>query len=172
MQQLVTRLCLARCHSRAVLAKKVNHQMQRTCCTCALRSYAVVMTCTQLNRANIKCSISVFSTAMTPVKVTPPAKRCSYQPPALHTLLSILPGCLRCSHTIMLPAGELLGQGGFADVHAAELSDPLLPSFTESVAVKRLRPDVLKSPDDLREFLTEANLLRKLQHRWGHSCVA
>lgn len=65
------------------------------------------------------------------------------------------------------PAGELLGQGGFADVHAAELSDPLLPSFSESVAVKRLRPDVLKSPDDLREFLTEANLLRKLQHRCG-----
>ena len=63
--------------------------------------------------------------------------------------------------------GELLGQGGFADVHAAELADPLLPSFSESVAVKRLRPDVLKSPDDLREFLTEANLLRKLQHRWG-----
>jgi serine/threonine protein kinase len=63
-------------------------------------------------------------------------------------------------------AGEQLGQGGFADVHAAELVDPLLPSFSESVAVKRLRPDVLKSPDDLREFLTEANLLRKLQHRW------
>jgi serine/threonine protein kinase len=59
----------------------------------------------------------------------------------------------------------LLGQGGFADVHAAELLDPLLPSFSETVAVKRLRPDVLKSPDDLREFLTEANLLRKLQHR-------
>lgn len=69
---------------------------------------------------------------------------------------------------LLLP-GELLGQGGFADVHAAELADPLLPSFSESVAVKRLRPDVLKSPDDLREFLTEANLLRKLQHRWGGS---
>lgn len=52
-------------------------------------------------------------------------------------------------------------------MHAAELSDPLMPAFTEAVAVKRLRPDVLKSPDDLREFLTEANLLRKLQHRWG-----
>lgn len=74
-----------------------------------------------------------------------------------------------CPHTTLhiTPAGELLGQGGFADVHAAELIDPLLPSFSESVAVKRLRPDVLKSPDDLREFLTEANLLRKLQHRCG-----
>jgi hypothetical protein len=51
-------------------------------------------------------------------------------------------------------------------VHAAELADALLPSFSEAVAVKRLRPDVLQGPDDLREFLTEANLLRKLQHRW------
>eukprot|EP00775_Hariotina_reticulata_P010407 gene10407-10565_t len=60
--------------------------------------------------------------------------------------------------------GNLLGQGGFADVHQAELVDPLL-GFTEPVAVKRLRPDVLKGPDDLKEFLTEANLLRKLKHR-------
>jgi hypothetical protein len=36
------------------------------------------------------------------------------------------------------------------------------------VAVKQLRPDVLKGPDELKEFLTEANLLRKLRHRWGH----
>lgn len=77
-------------------------------------------------------------------------------------LPAALPYCLACP---LLPPGELLGQGGFADVHAAELLDPLLPSFSETVAVKRLRPDVLKSPDDLREFLTEANLLRKLQHR-------
>jgi hypothetical protein len=68
--------------------------------------------------------------------------------------------------------GELLGQGGFADVHAAELADPHMPAFTEAVAVKRLRPDVLKSAADLREFLTEANLLRKLQHRCaGVACV-
>lgn len=58
-----------------------------------------------------------------------------------------------------------MGQGGFADVHAAQLLDPLLPDFSESVAVKRLRPDVLKGPADLKEFLTEANLLRKLAHR-------
>ena len=38
----------------------------------------------------------------------------------------------------------------------------------ELVAVKQLRPDVLKGPDELKEFLTEANLLRKLRHRWGH----
>jgi serine/threonine protein kinase len=65
----------------------------------------------------------------------------------------------------LLP-GDLLGQGGFADVHAAQLADPLL-GFKQPVAVKRLRPDVLKSPADLREFLTEANLLRKLAHRCG-----
>lgn len=70
-----------------------------------------------------------------------------------------------CVSQLCVYTGELLGQGGFADVHAAELSDPLLPTFSETVAVKRLRPDVLKGPDDLREFLTEANLLRKLQHR-------
>lgn len=61
--------------------------------------------------------------------------------------------------------GDLLGQGGFADVHAAQLLNPLLPDFSEPVAVKRLRPDVLKDPADLKEFLTEANLLRKLAHR-------
>jgi serine/threonine protein kinase len=65
---------------------------------------------------------------------------------------------------LLLLPGELLGQGGFADVHAAQLVDPLL-GFKQQVAVKRLRPDVLKSPADLREFLTEANLLRKLAHR-------
>ncbi|KAF6253037.1 kinase-like domain-containing protein [Scenedesmus sp. NREL 46B-D3] len=67
-------------------------------------------------------------------------------------------------HESRLDMGELLGQGGFADVHAAQLLDPLL-GFKQPVAVKRLRPDVLKSPADLREFLTEANLLRKLAHR-------
>ncbi|WIA29400.1 hypothetical protein OEZ86_011904 [Tetradesmus obliquus] len=67
-------------------------------------------------------------------------------------------------HENRLQMGELLGQGGFADVHAAELTDPLL-GFSQRVAVKRLRPDVLASPADLREFLTEANLLRKLAHR-------
>jgi hypothetical protein len=36
--------------------------------------------------------------------------------------------------------------------------------FSEPVAVKQLLPDVLASPDDLREFLMEANLLRKMKH--------
>jgi hypothetical protein len=87
---------------------------------------------------------------------------------------SLLPPCVAPSlpsPLVAAPQGDLLGQGGFADVHAAELSDALLPSFSEAVAVKRLRPDVLQGPDDLREFLTEANLLRKLQHRWGGGAV-
>lgn len=35
--------------------------------------------------------------------------------------------------------------------------------------MKRLRPDALTGPAELREFLTEANLLRKLAHR--HACA-
>jgi serine/threonine protein kinase len=34
----------------------------------------------------------------------------------------------------------------------------------EPVAVKALRPDALRSPAELREFLAEANLLRKMAH--------
>jgi hypothetical protein len=62
------------------------------------------------------------------------------------------------------PPGDLLGQGGFAEVHRATLVDPSLPGFEEPVAVKTLRPDVLRSPQELREFLAEANLLRKMAH--------
>ena len=57
-----------------------------------------------------------------------------------------------------------MGQGGFAEVHRAVLVDPALPGFEEPVAVKSLRPDVLRSPQELREFLAEANLLRKMAH--------
>jgi len=92
---------------------------------------------------------------------------------------------------------ELLGEGGFAAVHAATLappggggdaassafaaatppaaaaSGPAAPSgptaasslpFGEPVAVKRLRPDALPGPEELKEFLAEANLLRKMHH--------
>ena len=50
-------------------------------------------------------------------------------------------------------------------MRSATLTAPHLEGFAEPVAVKQLRPEVLSSPDDLREFLTEANLLRKLKHR-------
>jgi serine/threonine protein kinase len=92
---------------------------------------------------------------------------------------------------------ELLGEGGFAAVHAATLAppgsdggggaggngsadiNPLLAAFAgpedhdddglysalgEPVAVKRLLPDALAGPEDLKEFLAEANLLRKMRH--------
>lgn len=65
---------------------------------------------------------------------------------------------------VLLFAGDLLGQGGFAEVRRAMLRDPLVPDFQEQVAVKQLRPEVLSDPQDLREFLTEANLLRKMRH--------
>lgn len=60
--------------------------------------------------------------------------------------------------------GDQLGQGGFAEVRRATLRDPTLPGFEEAVAVKALRADVLRSPAELREFLAEANLLRKMAH--------
>jgi hypothetical protein len=71
----------------------------------------------------------------------------------------------RASHPLGPPLqGDLLGQGGFAEVHRATLRDASLPGFEEPVAVKTLRPDVLRSPQELREFLAEANLLRKMAH--------
>ncbi|CAD7695667.1 unnamed protein product [Ostreobium quekettii] len=60
---------------------------------------------------------------------------------------------------------ELLGEGGFATVHRSLLFDPRKNSH-KAVAVKVLKPDLLKSPDDLREFLMEANLQRKMKHRY------
>jgi len=35
------------------------------------------------------------------------------------------------------------------------------------VAVKKLKPHVLSNAVDLREFLSEANTLRRLKHRWA-----
>ena len=34
------------------------------------------------------------------------------------------------------------------------------------MAVKRLKPEVLKGSQDLKDFLMEGNLLRKLKHGW------
>ena len=53
-------------------------------------------------------------------------------------------------------------------MHAAELAGapPLLQlpgGFRQRVAVKHMRADVLADPQDLREFLAEANLLRKVR---------
>ena len=35
-----------------------------------------------------------------------------------------------------------------------------------TVAVKRLRPSILKNRNELAAFVEEAKLLRKLSHRW------
>jgi serine/threonine protein kinase len=34
------------------------------------------------------------------------------------------------------------------------------------VAVKQLKPTVLQEPNDLKDFLTEVNVMRKLKHTW------
>jgi len=38
------------------------------------------------------------------------------------------------------------------------------------VAVKKLKPHVLSNAVDLREFLSEANTLRRLKHRLANLC--
>ncbi len=58
---------------------------------------------------------------------------------------------------------RILRTGGFAVVQKCHLIHKAL-DFKEEVAVKRLKPEVLKGPNDLKEFLLEANLLRKLRH--------
>lgn len=64
----------------------------------------------------------------------------------------------------LLTQKELIGEGGFATVHKSLLFDPQTNTH-KPVAVKVLKPDLLKSPSDLQEFLMEADLQRKLRHR-------
>lgn len=59
---------------------------------------------------------------------------------------------------------ELLGEGGFAVVHRCLYVDPN-SNDTISVAKKELKPNLLESIEDLREFVMEASLQRKLNHR-------
>eukprot|EP00210_Caulerpa_lentillifera_P004195 g4001.t1 len=59
---------------------------------------------------------------------------------------------------------ELIGEGGFAVVHRCLYFDAN-QNRTISVAKKELKPDLLESIDDLREFVMEASLQRKLHHR-------
>eukprot|EP00195_Chlamydomonas_chlamydogama_P013792 CAMPEP_0202899216 /NCGR_PEP_ID=MMETSP1392-20130828/7510_1 /ASSEMBLY_ACC=CAM_ASM_000868 /TAXON_ID=225041 /ORGANISM="Chlamydomonas chlamydogama, Strain SAG 11-48b" /LENGTH=475 /DNA_ID=CAMNT_0049585339 /DNA_START=83 /DNA_END=1507 /DNA_ORIENTATION=+ len=74
-------------------------------------------------------------------------------------------------HPNQLEFESLLGEGAFATVHkcsftpAAHNASAGCPAGLRMlVAVKRLKPEVLQGSDDLKEFLTEANLLRKLKH--------
>ena len=65
-------------------------------------------------------------------------------------------------HPDMLQEEELLGEGAYATVHRSSLSPPGCgPCFV--VAVKRLKPEVLSEMNDLKDFLMEANLMRKLK---------
>ncbi|KAJ9515978.1 hypothetical protein QJQ45_016837 [Haematococcus lacustris] len=75
-------------------------------------------------------------------------------------------------HPSQLTYEGLLGEGAFATVHKASLlpaPDPLAPPDTPpgpalEVAVKQLKPEVLSSHADLKDFLMELNVMRKLQH--------
>lgn len=48
------------------------------------------------------------------------------------------------------------------------LAPPGGGGLRQEVAVKRLKPEVLKGTADLKDFLLEGNLMRKLQHKWVH----
>lgn len=54
--------------------------------------------------------------------------------------------------------------GGFAVVHRCLYYDPL-KGKTSSVAMKELKSDLLENVEDMREFVMEASLQRKLHHR-------
>lgn len=62
-----------------------------------------------------------------------------------------------------------LGEGGFAVVEKALLSVP--GKEPEVVAIKTLKPGLIKDEEDLHELIQEANVLRKLKHRlFSFSC--
>lgn len=56
-----------------------------------------------------------------------------------------------------------LGEGGFAVVERALLSIP--GKAPAVVAIKTLKPGLIKDEEDLHELIQEANVLRKLRHR-------
>eukprot|EP00803_Ostreobium_quekettii_P003919 evm.model.scf_1645.1 EVM.evm.TU.scf_1645.1 scf_1645:7861-13002(-) len=59
--------------------------------------------------------------------------------------------------------GQRLGEGGFAVVHKAELKTE---DGTHTVAIKALKPGVIEDNEDMKELIQEANLLRKVHHRY------
>ncbi|KAF5837365.1 kinase-like domain-containing protein [Dunaliella salina] len=70
-------------------------------------------------------------------------------------------------HPRSLKYEKLLGEGAFAAVHLARLLPPDVPhrkSAGRPVAVKQLKPQVLQEPHDLKDFLMEVNVMRKLKH--------
>ena len=65
-------------------------------------------------------------------------------------------------HPDSLEEEELLGEGAYATVHRSSLS-PSNGGVCYEVAVKKLKPEVLSEMHDLKDFLKEANLMRKLK---------
>jgi hypothetical protein len=70
-----------------------------------------------------------------------------------------------------------LHAGGFAIVQKVDWLNPTT-NVAEVVAVKKLKPEALSGADDLKEFLLEANLMRKMHHPCGtpvltplHACA-
>uniref|UniRef100_A0A7S3R107 Protein kinase domain-containing protein n=1 Tax=Dunaliella tertiolecta TaxID=3047 RepID=A0A7S3R107_DUNTE len=61
-------------------------------------------------------------------------------------------------HPRSLRFDKLLGEGAFATVHLARRA------AGKPVAVKQLKPQVLQEPHDLKDFLMEVNVMRKLTH--------
>lgn len=58
--------------------------------------------------------------------------------------------------------GARLGEGGFAEVHRAELVG--IEGFRKNVALKRLLPNAARDPQVVEMFLREARLASQLQH--------
>ncbi|CAD7702538.1 unnamed protein product [Ostreobium quekettii] len=56
-----------------------------------------------------------------------------------------------------------LGEGGFAVVHKAELKGP---GGAGTVAIKALKPGIIEDDEDMKELIQEANLLRKMEHKY------
>ena len=46
-----------------------------------------------------------------------------------------------------------------------QTGDPKLSHTGPCVAVKQLKPEVLKEANDLKDFLMEVNVMRKLRHK-------
>eukprot|EP00803_Ostreobium_quekettii_P008647 evm.model.scf_300.2 EVM.evm.TU.scf_300.2 scf_300:43408-50945(-) len=65
--------------------------------------------------------------------------------------------------TANIHLGKSLGEGGFAVVHKAELKTA---KGTCTVAIKALKPGIIEDDADMRELIQEANLLRKVHHKY------
>lgn len=59
---------------------------------------------------------------------------------------------------------RVIGQGAFATVEECTLLNPD-GTFGRTVAVKKLKPEILAHEEDLAAFVKEVALLRKLHHK-------